>query len=78
MTRSELYELVTKVISDTFAYPQDGLSEDTVAEDVDGWDSLKHTILMVRLQRAVGVTFPESIAEAGNVAELVDRIHALL
>lgn len=78
MTRSELYELVTKVISETFAYPRDRITEDTVAEDVDGWDSLKHTILMVRLQRAVGVTFPESTAEAANVSELVDRIHALL
>lgn len=78
MTKQELYALVTKVISETFAHPQDQISADTVAEDVDGWDSLKHTILMVRLQRAAGVTFPESVAEAENVGELVDRIHALL
>jgi len=55
--------------------PVTDLGPETAAIDVPGWDSLGHTVLMIRLGRALGRSVPESIAaRARNVGELVDRL----
>ena len=74
MSPSEVLDLVRQVISETFGFPIDRITRDTIAEDVDGWDSLKHTILMVRLQNAFAVGLSEFVAESESVGELADRI----
>jgi acyl carrier protein len=78
MSPAELFDAVRRVIADTFSVPMDTISRNTVAEDVDGWDSLKHTILMVRLQNALKIRIPESVAEAANVGELSDRLFEVI
>jgi acyl carrier protein len=73
-----MFEKVQDVIADTFNYPKDQIMRDTVAEDVNGWDSLSHTILMIRLQKALGLQIPEQIAaEAATVGELADQLAEL-
>ncbi len=79
MTKDQVFSIVRGVVSDTFSCNPDTITSNTVAEDVDGWDSLRHTILMVRLQRAIGIDFPETVAaEAKSVGDLADRIFKLL
>jgi acyl carrier protein len=42
---------------------------------VDGWDSLAHTVLLIRVGNALGTTVPERIASSvQNVGELVDQL----
>ena len=79
MTLDEVATIVKQTISDTFDVPMSDIKTDTVAEDVDGWDSLQHTILMVRLQNRLGHPVPEQVAAAANtVGELIAGIHNAL
>ena len=68
---------VARVIAETFGVDAARITRATTAEDVDGWDSLSHTILMVRLGRALGVAIPEAAADAATVGDLVDALDAL-
>ncbi|MDR7117309.1 acyl carrier protein [Caulobacter sp. BE254] len=78
MDPNQTFETVRNVIAETFNFPVKDIERDTIAEDVSGWDSLSHTILMIRLQNALGVMISEEIAsEASNVGELADRLSAL-
>lgn len=78
MQSSNVFDKVRGVIAETFSYPEADIDRDTVADDVSGWDSLSHTILMIRLQTALGVDIPEQVAaEANTVGELADRLAAL-
>ena len=75
----DVEQAVIAVIADTFGADPAGIGRDTVAEDVDGWDSLAHTVLMMRLERGLGVWIDEATASgAANVGELVDAIGALM
>jgi len=78
MTRDDIQDAVAATISDTFNHPKEAIHSDTIAEDVDGWDSLSHTILMVRLQNRLGIKIPESVAGASpTVGVLIDNLHSL-
>lgn len=73
-TRS-LEDLVIGTIATTFSVDLATIGRHTVAADVKGWDSLGHTVLLIRISQALGVTFPESVAaEASNVGELIDLL----
>ena len=69
--------VVRRVLAETFGVDPASIGHATVAEDVDGWDSLQHTILMVRLARALGVNVPEQVAEARTVGELIEGLDRL-
>ena len=63
------------IIAGTFGVDVASIDRFTVPEDVDGWDSLAHTILMMRLEKALGVSIHERIAStAHNVGDLIDGI----
>ncbi len=70
MTR-DVNEAVRAIIAETFDVPVDVVTDDTVADDIDGWDSLSHTVLMIRIQNAFGIHIPEAVAaETATVGEL--------
>ena len=74
---ADLEARVIAVIAETFGVDAGGIGRDTTADDVDGWDSLAHTILMMRLERALGLKIDEATASgAGNGGELVDGLEA--
>lgn len=53
------------------------VTDATVASDVDGWDSLSHSILIMKIEEEFGTDLPmERIYEVNNVGELVDLIGA--
>ncbi len=74
MTREEVEALVFQVVAKTFGVPAGDLNEGMSADDVDGWDSLAHATLLIRLEK----TFNADIGAAGNEAQdlgaLVDLI----
>ena len=74
---TDLAGTVLATIASTFDVPVSTLGPGTAALDVPGWDSLGHTVLMIRLGRALGRPIPESIASrARDVAELIDMLGA--
>ena len=52
-----LNERLTDVFRRIFDDEELELSDDTVAADVDGWDSLNHVKLVVAIEQAFGVKF---------------------
>jgi acyl carrier protein len=51
------------------------LSDTTSAKDIDGWDSLKNVMLIVRIERAFKVRFGTGeVVALRNVGELLDAI----
>lgn len=69
---------VAEVIADTFGVDADSIDEQTVAEDVPGWDSLSHTILTLALEEAFGVPIPPQSREFANVGELATTLADLM
>lgn len=72
---SDTQQAVFNTIASTFGVDRSTVGRETVAADVEGWDSLGHTVLMIRLGAAVGAPVPEDVAaEAASVGELVDLL----
>lgn len=74
----ELAKQVRKIIAETFNVDEGQIANETTADDVDGWDSLAHTILMVRLQRNLNLTIPETLAaNSETVGALIEGLRQL-
>jgi acyl carrier protein len=55
------------------------LSESLRAEDVEGWDSMRHISLLFAAEEAFGIRFPlDRIGMLNNVGELMGLISSLL
>jgi acyl carrier protein len=68
---------VFAIIADTFSADPATITRRTTADDVDGWDSLGHSILLARLSQKLGLEIGEEIAgQPSDVGELVDLLEA--
>lgn len=66
--------VVIGVVAQLFRVPPERLSRETVAADVPGWDSLAHSTLVIEVEKALEITFPDSeIFGFANVGALADR-----
>ncbi len=60
------------IIADQFAIDPSALGPNTTADDVDGWDSLNHSRLLMRLERELKRDIPDHLLfELNNVGELI-------
>lgn len=74
----ELATQVRRIIAETFNVDEGDIANETTADDVDGWDSLAHTILMVRLQRNLNLAIPETLAaNSPTVGALIEGLRKL-
>ncbi len=72
MTRDDDLEKVSRVVAESFGLDPARISEETLADDVDGWDSLAHARLILRLQRVLNIDLDPTAANAAqSVAALV-------
>ena len=79
MTREEVYEKLNEVFQDVFDDEDITVTDETVASDVDGWDSLEHINLIVAVERCFGIKFTMGETTGlKNVGEMVDKIIAHL
>lgn len=70
---------VITVIAETFSTDPTRLGSDSVAADVDGWDSVSHAMLIMNLEDAFGIELDiEKTMSARDVGELADQISAWL
>lgn len=69
MTRKEILEKVAETIRETFGVDDIEINEETVADDIPGWDSLSHTILMLTIEQTFGIEL-ESTTAYKNVGDL--------
>jgi len=72
VTRDDDLEKVSRVVAESFGLDPARISEETLADDVDGWDSLAHARLILRLQRVLNIDLDPTAANAAqSVAALV-------
>ncbi len=66
---------VMTLIAETFSVPASSLTRATTADDVDGWDSLGHSILLTRLSQRLDIEIDEDVAaHSRDVGDLIDAL----
>ena len=82
--RASDWERLRAVFVQVFGDPELGdgaraVSVTTSAQDVDGWDSVTHVVLLVAIEREFGLRFAAGeMADLTDVGELVARIERRL
>ena len=75
MEREEVMEKITEIARDIFDDDELVLDDETIAADVDGWDSLTHLSLMNEIENEFEIKFEmKEVQGLNNVGELVDVI----
>ena len=68
---------IREIVASSFGVDAASLSDATTARDVDGWDSLAHATLILRLQRIFKVQLDPAQAngaqDLGSLAAIVAR-----
>lgn len=75
MNRNEIMEKVTAVFCDEFDDDSIVLTDATIADDVDGWDSLMHISLLSAIEDEFDFKFDmKAVVGMKNVGEMIDII----
>lgn len=75
----DVFSAVAEIIRRTFSAQDEEIDRDTVSLDIDGWDSLSHTTLVLEIERRFRIRINgEEASELGNVGDLVDLVEAKL
>lgn len=79
MAPEEVMDKVRSVIAHQFNWDLEKIGPTTVAGNVRGWDSLSHTILLLKVEEAFDIELPEEeVFTLKNVGELVDLVKKTL
>ena len=71
----ELLPQVAAIIGETLMVDPKSIDRSTTAEDVNGWDSVTHSMLVMEIERRLGIQLPMDQAfDLANVGELVDLV----
>ncbi len=75
MTRDEAFTRLNNVFREVLDDESIELHDETVADDVDGWDSFEHINLIVAVEEEFGFKIPMGkVVTMKNVGEMVDII----
>ena len=75
MERSEILAKVEEIFREELELDDLILTDETTAEDVEGWDSLSHIQLVAAMEEAFGIEFSSrEILSWDNVGDLIDSI----
>ena len=75
MDREQIFETLNEVFRDVFDDDSITVSEDTTAEDIDGWDSLTHINLLATVEDEFDIKFDmKDVIKLKNVGEMADLI----
>lgn len=75
MSREEVFAALDEVFQDEFDDETIHVTDATVADDIDGWDSLEHIDLIIAVERRFGIKFTMGeVNGMKNVGEMADSI----
>ena len=67
-------EKIIKLIEEVLKVPAGTITEDTMIEDVEQWDSLAHVTIIGQLEEELGVSIPlEEAIELKGMRELLEK-----
>lgn len=79
ISKDAILERMQTAIRSFFKCPDAAVTPETVALDIDGWDSLSHTVFMLELENEFAVTFDAAeVLGFTNVGEVVDAVFSHL
>lgn len=79
MDKNEVLAKVTEIIRDVFDNDDIVVMESTVADDVEGWDSLMHITLIGTIEDEFDIKFAmKDVIGMKNVGDMVDIIMSLI
>jgi acyl carrier protein len=75
----EILRKVSAAMLQTFRIPSDrSIGPETSSADVEGWDSLSHAILIMKIEEAFGIELPfDRIYGLNNVGQLVQLVQEI-
>lgn len=74
-----VWTCIEQSIQDVFDAHDAAISFQTVATDIDGWDSVSHSYLILHIEETLGIAFPgDRIPYLENVGELYALAKSLL
>ena len=75
MNREICYERLNKIFAEVFDNQALTVDDSTVAQDIEGWDSLTHMELVAAIEESFGIEFEmKELQELSNVGRLVEAI----
>lgn len=75
MNRQDVYDRLNSVFREVLDDESIVLDDNTVADDVEGWDSFEHINLIVAIEEEFGFRIPMGkVVTMKNVGEMVDII----
>ena len=70
-------EQIIELLAELLNVPADTITEDTMASDIESWDSLNHVLIIGALEERLGIVIPlDEAAEIAGVKELLDACGA--
>ncbi len=75
-SKEAILETIAQTLGDIVDADALELHRDTVADDVDDWDSINHVKLLIALESHYGIRFSAiEVEKLQTVGDLVDAIH---
>jgi acyl carrier protein len=75
MTKEQITNTVIDSIKDFFGSPDISVTEETLASDIEDWDSVAHIQLIFEIESAFDIQFPaDVIAEMNSVRRIVEEV----
>lgn len=75
MERTEVLGKINEIVMDVLALDELNLTDETMASDVPGWDSLAHITIISEVEAYFDVHFSmQAVLTLKNVGEMVDLI----
>lgn len=75
MERKEILARVEEIFREELDQENLVLTDETTAQDVEGWDSLSHVQLVAAMEESFGIEFKSrEILSWDNVGDLIDSI----
>jgi acyl carrier protein len=79
MERLELVQRLTKIFRSTLSDDSIVIADELTANDVDGWDSLTHMILISEIEKELNIKFKlKELNKMKNVGALIEIITSKL
>ena len=76
MSHDEVLKAVIQIIQDVFNDSSLEITPETTADDIDGWDFMRHINIVVAVEANFGVRFHaaelESLRKVGDLASLIE------
>ncbi|MEO1448518.1 MAG: acyl carrier protein [Bacteroidota bacterium] len=75
MTKSDIMQALQEIFKEVLDNEEIQLAEQTVADDIEEWDSLSHIQLIVAIERHFGFKFRSAEARSfANVGEIATAV----